>query len=38
MIPWHVVSGMSGAIIVLPRDGPKSETDKPNGVLLMVPR
>ncbi|WP_162618466.1 multicopper oxidase domain-containing protein, partial [Tritonibacter mobilis] len=23
MIPWHVVSGMSGAIMVLPRDGLK---------------
>jgi nitrite reductase (NO-forming) len=26
MIPWHVVSGMSGAIMVLPRDGLKDET------------
>ena len=25
MIPWHVVSGMSGAIMVLPRDGLKNE-------------
>lgn len=25
MIPWHVVSGMSGAIMVLPRDGLKDE-------------
>lgn len=24
MIPWHVVSGMSGAIMVLPRDGLKN--------------
>jgi nitrite reductase (NO-forming) len=29
MIPWHVVSGMSGAIMVLPRDGLKDETGKP---------
>ncbi|MGE0753309.1 MAG: copper-containing nitrite reductase [Variibacter sp.] len=28
MIPWHVVSGMSGAIMVLPRDGLKDETGK----------
>jgi nitrite reductase (NO-forming) len=28
MIPWHVVSGMSGAIMVLPRDGLKEETGK----------
>ena len=27
--PWHVVWGMSGAIMVLPRDGLKSETGKP---------
>ena len=25
MIPWHVVSGMSGAVMVLPRDGLKNE-------------
>jgi nitrite reductase (NO-forming) len=25
MIPWHVVSGMSGAIMVLPRDGLKDD-------------
>lgn len=25
MIPWHVVSGMNGAILVLPRDGLKDE-------------
>jgi nitrite reductase (NO-forming) len=25
MIPWHVVSGMSGAIMILPRDGLKDE-------------
>lgn len=29
MIPWHVVSGMSGAIMVLPRDGLKDHEDKP---------
>lgn len=29
MIPWHVVSGMSGAIMVLPRDGLKDENGKP---------
>ncbi len=29
MIPWHVVSGMSGAIMVLPRDGLKDEKDQP---------
>jgi nitrite reductase (NO-forming) len=29
MIPWHVVSGMSGAIMILPRDGLKDETGKP---------
>lgn len=29
MIPWHVVSGMSGTIMVLPRDGLKDETGKP---------
>jgi nitrite reductase (NO-forming) len=25
MIPWHVVSGMSGAVMALPRDGLKNE-------------
>ncbi len=25
MIPWHVVSGMSGAVLVLPRDGLKDD-------------
>ncbi len=25
MIPWHVVSGMNGAIMILPRDGLKDE-------------
>ncbi len=25
MIPWHVVSGMSGTIMILPRDGLKNE-------------
>src|SRR6266516_4061668 len=29
MIPWHVVSGMSGAIMVLPRDGLKDGAGKP---------
>jgi nitrite reductase (NO-forming) len=29
MIPWHVVSGMNGAIMVLPRDGLKDDTGKP---------
>jgi nitrite reductase (NO-forming) len=29
MIPWHVVSGMSGAIMVLPRDGLKNAAGKP---------
>jgi nitrite reductase (NO-forming) len=29
MIPWHVVSGMSGAIMVLPRDGLKDAAGKP---------
>jgi len=29
MIPWHVVSGMSGAIMVLPRDGLKDGNGKP---------
>ncbi len=29
MIPWHVVSGMSGALMVLPRDGLKDHEDKP---------
>lgn len=29
MIPWHVVSGMSGAIMVLPRDGLKDHENKP---------
>ena len=28
MIPWHVVSGMSGAVMVLPRDGLKDENGK----------
>ena len=28
MIPWHVVSGMSGAIMILPRDGLKNEKGK----------
>jgi nitrite reductase (NO-forming) len=29
MIPWHVVSGMSGAMMVLPRDGLKERSGKP---------
>ncbi len=29
MIPWHVVSGMSGAIMVLPRDGLKDHRGNP---------
>ena len=29
MIPWHVVSGMSGAIMVLPRDGLKDHNGTP---------
>jgi nitrite reductase (NO-forming) len=29
MVPWHVVSGMSGAIMVLPRDGLKDRNGKP---------
>ena len=29
MIPWHVVSGMHGTVMVLPRDGLKDETGKP---------
>lgn len=29
MIAWHVVSGMSGAIMVLPRDGLKDHEGKP---------
>lgn len=29
MIPWHVVSGMSGAIMVLPRDGLKGQNNEP---------
>ena len=29
MIPWHVVSGMNGAILVLPRDGLKDGQGKP---------
>lgn len=28
MIPWHVVSGMSGAIMILPRDGLKDPEGK----------
>lgn len=29
MIPWHVVSGMNGTIMVLPRDGLKDEKGNP---------
>jgi nitrite reductase (NO-forming) len=29
MIPWHVVSGMSGTVMVLPRDGLKDENGRP---------
>lgn len=29
MIPWHVVSGMSGAVMVLPRKGLSDHNDKP---------
>lgn len=29
MIPWHVVSGMNGAIMVLPREGLKDGAGKP---------
>ena len=29
MIPWHVVSGMHGVVMVLPRDGLKDEKGKP---------
>jgi len=29
MIPWHVVSGMSGTIMVLPRDGLKNDKGEP---------
>jgi nitrite reductase (NO-forming) len=29
MIPWHVVSGMNGAIMILPRDGLKDGAGKP---------
>ncbi|MFV0283516.1 MAG: copper-containing nitrite reductase [Castellaniella sp.] len=29
MVSWHVVSGMSGTLLVLPRDGLKDENGKP---------
>ncbi len=29
MIPWHVVNGMNGALMVLPRDGLKDANGKP---------
>ncbi|MFY0479139.1 copper-containing nitrite reductase [Achromobacter marplatensis] len=29
MVPWHVVSGMSGTLMVLPRDGLKDPQGKP---------
>jgi nitrite reductase (NO-forming) len=28
MIPWHVVSGMHGTVMVLPRDGLKNREGK----------
>ncbi|MCV0396741.1 MAG: nitrite reductase, copper-containing [Rhizobiaceae bacterium] len=31
MIPWHVVSGMAGTIMVLPREGLKNEKGEPVG-------
>ncbi|WP_240201754.1 copper-containing nitrite reductase [Pseudomonas sp. PDNC002] len=36
MIPWHVVSGMNGAIMVLPRDGLKDRAGKPLGYDKVV--
>src|SRR5690606_31726314 len=29
MVPWHVVAGMSGTVMVLPRDGLKDEKGQP---------
>src|SRR3546814_11344909 len=29
MVPWHVVSGMSGTLMVLPREGLKDPEGKP---------
>ena len=29
MVPWHVISGMNGALMVLPRDGLKDHRGKP---------
>jgi len=29
MVPWHVVKGMNGAVMVLPRDGLKDRNGKP---------
>ncbi|MBA3447187.1 MAG: nitrite reductase, copper-containing [Pseudaminobacter sp.] len=29
MIPWHVISGMSGTVMVLPRDGLKNDKGEP---------
>ncbi len=29
MIPWHVVSGMNGAVLVLPREGLKDDLGRP---------
>src|SRR5262245_48538697 len=29
MVPWHIASGMSGAVMVLPRDGLKDGAGKP---------
>ena len=31
MVPWHVVSGMNGALMVLPRDGLKDRLGNPVG-------
>jgi nitrite reductase (NO-forming) len=37
MIPWHVVSGMNGAIMVLPRDGLRDKSNM-TGLTLSVNR
>ena len=29
MVPWHIAAGMSGAVMVLPRDGLKDGAGKP---------
>jgi nitrite reductase (NO-forming) len=36
MIPWHVVSGMDGAIMVLPRDGLKDANGKPCATIASI--